>query len=116
MRVRAFVFAAVTAAGLVAGSVGTGAASPQDYGPDAGSPYAISDQPVPDVRGERPNAARAIMEEAGFRTDFIGGTSRGPNGGQCVVGDQTPAPGNPAPVGSTVALRTAEVGESPQPC
>ncbi|WP_169812225.1 PASTA domain-containing protein [Nocardia xishanensis] len=65
---------------------------------------------VPDVRGERPAAAENLLTNAGLTAKIMGGTGRGPRGGQCVVAEQEPAAGTKVATGALITLTTREIG------
>ncbi|WP_435591388.1 PASTA domain-containing protein [Nocardia sp. bgisy118] len=65
---------------------------------------------VPDVRGERPAAAENLLTNAGLTAKVMGGTGRGPRGGQCVVAEQEPAAGTKVATGALITLTTREIG------
>ncbi len=83
---------------------------------DGGSQQPDASVTVPDVRGERPTKAENLLAEAGLTARVVGGTGRGPGGGQCVVAEQEPAAGAKVAAGTRITMTTGEVGGKPGSC
>lgn len=117
---------AIAAAALLSGCNADNQPAPPTHPTSASQPSAASrpsaagqpsaaNQSVPDVRGERPVPAIQMLEQAGLRGNVQGGTGRGPNGGECMVTSEDPAPGTSVPAGTTVTLHTGEAsGPGPE--
>ncbi|MGN2638068.1 PASTA domain-containing protein [Nocardia takedensis] len=116
MRTSAFAIIAVSSLGLLSGCASGSASHPAAASEVSTSKSDNASHVIPDVLGDRPAVARERVEAAGFRVDVIGGTGRGPGGGQCVVGEQIPDGGQQAPADSLVTLRTHEVGPTTLAC
>ncbi|QIS21963.1 PASTA domain-containing protein [Nocardia terpenica] len=100
---------AIAAAALLSGcNADNQPATPAPTPSTSASQPSAASRAVPDVRGERPVPATQMLEQAGLRADVQGGTGRGPNGGECMITSEDPAPGTSVPAGTTITLRTGE--------
>lgn len=92
---------------------GCGSDSPTETTPVSATDRA--DAPVPDVLGQRPAKAQQLVQEAGFVIVVHGRAGRAPNGSQCVVVEQDPAPGTALAPGATITVRTGGTGAPDSP-